>query len=304
MTPDTRDTDITVTGLAAAFVLLWNSGFIGAEYGLPYAGPFTLLFWRYVALTLFLVVLVKLRGLALWPGLDAAAHASFVGVLSHGVWLGCVLMALDREVPAGIVALVVALQPLVTGAFSGVVVGERTERYQWLGLLIGFCGVAIAVGARLEGDDEASLFGYLIPFGSVVAITAASLFQRRRETKGQTLPLDMALLYQSLSTAVVLTVPALLVEHLATEWTVPFLATMAWLVLGVSLGAYGAMWLLLARTDATRVASLFYLGPPVTMIMAWIAFGDVLWISDVAGLAVAGVGVLLVQSRPAASRTS
>jgi drug/metabolite transporter (DMT)-like permease len=283
--------------MALAFVLLWNSGFIGAEYGLPYAGPFTLLFWRYLALTTVLLLYLLFRGRALWRGLPAAAHASFVGVLAHGVWLGCVLVALARGVPAGIVALVVALQPLTTGAFSGLAVGERTNRYQWLGLVMGFCGVAISIGARLESDDTASAFGYLVPFGSVVAITAASLLQRRQETTGRTLPLDVTLYYQSLATTIAFAVPALFVERLATEWTVPFLATMAWLILAVSLGAYGLMWLLLARIDATRVASLFYFGPPVTMVMAWIAFGDVLWITDVIGLAVAAFGVLLVNVR-------
>lgn len=284
-------------GLSLAFVLLWNSGFIGAEYGLPYTGPFTLLFWRYLVLAAVLLLYLGLRGRARWPGSLAVAHAAFVGVMAHGVWLGCVLLALERGVPAGIVALVVALQPLVTGAFSGPVVGERTNRYQWLGLVLGFCGVAIAVGARLDIADAASVFGYLIPFGSVVAITAASLLQRRLETGGRAhrLPVDVALFYQSLATALVAAVPALVAEQVATQWEPTFLATMLWLILGVSLGAYGVMWLLLARLDATRVASLFYLGPPVTMLMAWVAFGDTLRASDVMGLGLAALGVLLVQ---------
>lgn len=298
-----RNTGAVTFGMAVAFVFLWNSGFIGAEFGLPYAGPFTLLFWRYAALTIILLLYLLLSGRPLWPGLRAAGHASFVGILAHGVWLGCVLIALARGVPAGIVALVVALQPLTTGAFSGFVVGERTNLYQWLGLAVGFCGVAISVGARLDGDDTGSVFGYLIPFGSVVAITTASLLQRRQETTGRPPSLDVALYYQSFATTIALAPPALIVEGFATEWTPPFLATMAWLILAVSLGAYGLMWLLLRRIDATRVASLFYFGPPVTMVMAWIAFADVLWITDVIGLSVAAFGVLLVHVRRKASRS-
>lgn len=286
--------------LATAFVLLWNSGFIGAEYGLPYAGPMTLLFWRYLALTLLLGVYLAVRDRLRWPGRASAGHAALVGVLAHGVWLGCVLVALDLDVPAGIVALVVALQPLVTGALSGLVTGERTSLAQWFGLIVGFAGVTIAVGARLRLDGNASLVGLLAPFGSVVAITIASLLERRSSLRGGEghLAVDMALFYQSLGTALALALPALLVEELATEWTPTFMTTMAWLIVAVSLGAYGLMWILLARTDATRVASLFYLGPPVTAVMAWVAFGDVPLATDWLGMAVVGIGVALVQFAP------
>lgn len=286
--------------LAAAFVFLWNSGFIGAEYGLPYAGPLTLLYWRYLALTLLLGAYLALRGNLRWPGIPSVSHAVVVGVLAHGVWLGCVLVALERDVPASIVALVVALQPLATGAFSGLATGERTSVAQWIGLLVGFAGVVIAVGARLRLDGGASLVGLLAPFGSVVAITIASLLERRSSLRGgeRHLPVDAALFYQSLGTAVALALPALLVEDLATEWTPTFLTTMAWLIVAVSLGAYGLMWILLARTDATRVASLFYLGPPVTAVMAWLAFGDELVLTDWLGMAVVGMGVALVQLAP------
>lgn len=270
-------------GLGVAFVILWNSGFIGAEYGLPYAGTFTLLFWRYVALTVILLGFLLARGQALWPGLPAVCSAGFVGVLAHGCWLSFVLLSLDMGVPAGIIALVVALQPLATGAFSGMATGERTDFRQWLGLLTGFCGVAIAVGGSLAGPGSVPVMGYVLPVGSVVAITVASLFQRRQDQASRALPLPIALLYQSAATALVLLPAALAVEGLAADWQPPFILTMSWLVLGVSLGAYGAMWLLLARLDATRVASLFYLGPPVTMLMAWLAFGDPVYATDLAG---------------------
>lgn len=294
-----------IFGLELLFVLLWNSGFIGAEYGLPYAGPWTLLFWRYAALTTLLGLWLGLRGRLTWPGEGAVGHAALVGVLAHGAWLSCVLVSLDLGVAVGIVALVTALQPLLVGALSGPVLGERTHSLQWLGLILGFCGVVIAVGARLSDDAAVPPGAYLVPFGSVIAITAASLLQRRRELHGAPTRLADAtvLLYQSAATALALLLPAWFLESFSTEWTPSFIATMSWLVLMVSLGAYWCMWRLLVRHDATRVASLFYLSPPVTMLMAWAAFGDQLIPSDVLGLAVAGVGVALVY-RPGLRRRS
>ena len=283
--------------LAAGFVLFWNSGFIGAEYGLPYTDPFTLLFWRYLALTLILLLYLLVTGRFRWVGWSAASTSMLVGVLAHGVWLSCVLLALNHDVPAGIVALVVALQPMATGAFSGLVVNEPTPLFRWLGLVVGFGGVAITVLSRINFNDASSIFGYLIPLGSVIGITTASLIQRKMEVekKAYRLPVDLALFYQSLATTLALALPAIFLENLVTQWAPEFIYTMIWLVIAVSLGAYALMWLLLERIDATRVASLFYLGPPVTMIMAWVAFGDVLRMMDLVGLIVVFVGVLLTQ---------
>lgn len=283
--------------LAIGFVLLWNSGFIGAESALPNTRPLTLLFWRYWALALVLFGYLVVRRRLRWPGFRTAMVSGLVGVLAHGVWLGCVFYSLEYGVPAGIIALVVALQPMVTGAFSGLVTGERTPLLSWIGLSIGFVGVMIAVVTRTDLTDAGSIFAFFIPFGSVIAITAASLIQRRLELKGGAarLAVDLGLFYQSLGVAVAVTVPAILVEGLAVQWTPAFIGAMAWLILGVSLAAYALMWMLIARIDATRVASLFYFGPPVTMVMAWAAFGDRILSSDLIGLGIVAIGVLLTQ---------
>nr|WP_281286811.1 DMT family transporter [Gracilimonas mengyeensis] len=283
--------------LAAGFVLLWNSGFIGAEYGLPYTGPFTLVFWRYMALTLLLVIFLVIKNRLRWVGWRVAFFNMLIGLLAHGVWLTCVLFALDNNVPAGIIALVVALQPMATGALAGLVTGERTNIFQWIGLILGFSGILVTVGFRIDFGSYQSVFGYLIPLLSVAGITIASLIQRRADIydKGEKLPLDLTLFYQSLATTVVVFFPAVFVENLYTEWEPVFIYTMIWLILAVSLGAYGLMWLLIERLETTKVASLFYLGPPVTMLMAWLAFGDTIKWMDITGLAIVLVGVIFTQ---------
>jgi drug/metabolite transporter (DMT)-like permease len=281
--------------LIAGFVLCWNSGFIGAEYALRYSGPFALLFWRYVLLSVLLFVHLALRRRLKWPGWRAALTAVWVGILAHGVWLGCVLVSLRYGVPAGIVALVVALQPMTTGALSGPVVGERTPPMRWVGLAIGLTGVVVAVWARTDLTNTQSLVACWIPFGSVAAITIASLIERRLDVqqREKRLSLDEDLFYQALGTALVAAVPAWLQEGLVTDWSVEYVGALLWLVLGVSLAAYAIMWRLIERLDATRVAGLFYFGPPVTMVMGWAAFGDRLTVSDLAGLSIVAVGVLL-----------
>jgi drug/metabolite transporter (DMT)-like permease len=196
------------------------------------------------------------------------------------------------------VALVVALQPLATGALSGPVTGERTHWRQWAGLLTGFAGVAVAVLARTDFSRADSMLAYALPFGSALAITVASLIDRKREltVRSGRVPIDLSLFYQALGTVLAVVLPALLLEGLATRWTPVFTGVMLWLVVAVSLVAYSMMWILVARIDTTRVASLFYFGPPVTMVMAWIAFGDQVLPTDLIGLLIVAAGVLLSQN--------
>ncbi|MFP4208125.1 MAG: DMT family transporter [Wenzhouxiangella sp.] len=282
--------------LIAAFVLLWNSGFIGAEFGLDYAGVFALLWWRYGLLVLLLLGFLALRGRLFWPGWRPVGLTALVGLLAHGVWLSCVMMSLEIGIPAGIVALVVALQPMTVGALAGRVTGEPTSARSWIGLIVGFIGVAIAVAGQARLNENVSPVLFLVPFGAVLAFTIASLLQRWIEiySPGDHVPVSLALFYQALATVLVATFPALLLEGLGVHWTAEFVAIQAWLVVAVSLGAYALMWKLIERMDATRVASLFYLGPPVTMLMAWIGLGDTLQTTDLVGLLVTSAGVVLV----------
>ncbi len=279
--------------LAITFIFLWNSGFIGAEYGLSYAGPFSMLFWRYLILTLVLFFYILIRGRFQWFGWSVTFRQMTIGALAHGAWLGCVHLALKNDVPAGIVALIVALQPIATGAFSGMVTGEEPSMRRWIGLIIGFAGVAITVLARIDFSDAGSVFGYLIPLGSVTAITIASLMERRMDLKNgsQKMPLDLDLFYQSFATTALFVLPAIFMEKFHVRWEMEFIYIMLWVIFAVSLSAYALMWLLIERMDTTRVASLFYFGPPVTMFMAWLAFDDKLLLTDVVGLVVVMAGV-------------
>lgn len=285
--------------LSIGFILLWNSGFIGAEYALPDTKPLTLLFWRYWLLAFLLFLYLTLRRRLAWPGSKAVGIAFLVGILAHGVWLGCVFYSLEYGVPAGIVALVVALQPMTTATLSGLVTGERTPLIGWVGLLIGFGGVMVAVLARTNLTDMKSVVAFFIPFGSVAAITVASLIQRRLELQknARRLTWDISLFFQSLGVALVVTIPAIFFEGLAVEWTPMFIGSMLWLILGVSLAAYALMWILIARVNATRVASLFYFGPPVTMVMAWTAFGDQILATDLIAIGIIAAGVILTQMK-------
>lgn len=286
----------TTVALAVGFIFFWNSGFVGAEYGLAYAGPFTQRFWRYLGVTLLMFGYLILRRRFRWLTWNKAYPQLIIGILAHGVWLSCSLFAIVEGVPAGIVALIVSLQPITTGAMEGIITGQHTTAQQWIGLVIGFLGVALPIVFRIEIGSE-SVIKYLIPIGSIVAITIASLYQRQRlyDQSIKTVRLDVSLFYQGLGTAIALFLPALLVENLATDWAAEFIFTLSWLTIAVSLFAYYFMWMLIDRISATRVASLFYLGPPVTLLMAWLMFGDQIETWDIIGLVIIVAGLAITQ---------
>lgn len=287
-----------ILAVEGAFLVLWSSGFIGAKYGLPYAGTFTLLFFRYLMLSVVLFGWLAMTGkLRRIGNKKQIRHAVFIGLLAHFVWLVAALEATDLGVPPGTVALIAALQPMVTGILAGPVLGERVNGWQWGGLFAGFIGVLLVVGDRVEIDDTVPWWAYSVPLISTLSLTLATLYQRSLETRTSDgfLPVINNLAVQCAATTIVLLPFAAGVEGMNAQWNAEFIFALAWLTFVVSLGAYGMLIFLVKKCPATRVASLLYLTPPVTMIMDYLAFGNLVTINGLIGLVIAAVGVFLVR---------
>ncbi|WP_114392415.1 DMT family transporter [Oleisolibacter albus] len=286
----TRDSAWT-RAAPALFVLLWSTGFIGGKLGLPYAGPLTFLLLRLAAVTL-LLGLVALVTRAPWPRTPAeAGHIAVAGLLVHATYLGGVFSAIKAGVPAGTTALIVGVQPLLTALAAGPLLGERLSRRQWLGFALGLTGVALVVWEKLSLGNLAGLVYAVL---ALLGITAGTLYQKRFCT-GMDLRSGTALQYAA--SALLLGVLAPLCETMQVDWTGEFLFALAWLCLVLSVGAIFLLFALIRRGAASRVASLFYLTPPVTAVMAWLLFGETLGWPALAGMGVVALGVALVLRR-------
>lgn len=277
------------------FVLLWSTGFIGARYGLPYAEPFTFLVIRFALTLVLLVPLVWLmRGS--WPNNRSLwGHAAVSGCLVHGIYLSGVFYAIDLGMPAGLGALLVGLQPLVTAILAGPLLGERLSTLQWGGLLLGLVGIGLVLGGKL---DPASLqfegFGWsaLACIGAaLVGISCGTLYQKRYCTG---MPLLGGAVIQYLGALALTGLGSLALEQRQIEWNSTFILTLAWLVLVLSIAAILLLMALIKRGAASRVASLFYLVPPVTALEAWWLFDEQLPMLSLVGMAIAIAGVVLV----------
>jgi drug/metabolite transporter (DMT)-like permease len=283
--------DAAVFAAPAVFVLLWASGFIGAKFGLPYAEPMTFLAIR-MAAVVALLGLIAMVTRPRWPDRAGMAHSAVTGLLVHGCYLGGVFISIDQRLPAGIAALVVGLQPVLTSTLANRLLGERVTPRQWSGLLLGIAGVYLVVHGRTEG--EAPLFAWGAATIALVSITIGTLYQKRF---GGGIDWRSGLFIQYVAATVLFAAGAFAFDSGRVQWTGEFVFAVAWLVFVLSVGAIWLLYFLIRRQAATRVVSLFYLTPPITALMAWALFDERLAPLAILGMAVCVVGVALVNWR-------
>ena len=280
------------------FVVLWSTGFIVSKAGLPYAEPLTFLAVRFLLVLAIMLPVTLVMG-ARWPRGMTVLHVAWVGVLVQTGYLAGIYVAISRGVPAGLSALIVGAQPLLTAALSARLTGEQIAGRQWLGLAIGFAGIALVMVDRLAfGGSDA--IGLLLCVVAVIAITIGSLHQKRH-CVGADLRSGAVIQYAAAVLPVMILAP--LFETMAIHWTMPFVVSMAWLVLVLSIGAISLYYVLIRRGAAARVASMFYLVPPTTALMGYALFGETLSLITVLGMVLAALGVALVNRTNGANRS-
>ena len=273
------------------FVVLWSTGFIGAKLGLPDCEPLTLLSLRYAAV-LLLMGAVALATRAPWPASGAQwMHIGVSGLLVHAVYLGGVFTAIRLGLPAGVTALVVGLQPVLTALGAGLFLRERVRATQWAGLGLGLAGVVLVVSNKVAGGPSAAAL--LVPAViALVGITAGTLYQKRFCAS---FDLRTGSVVQFLPCLAVTALAAWHTETMVVHWTPAFMFALGWLVLVLSLGAVSLLNVLIRSGSAVNVASLFYLTPPTTALIAWAMFGETLTGLALAGMALAVLGVWLAR---------
>ncbi len=270
------------------FVVLWSSAFVTAKLGVMEAEPLTFLGVRFALAAVFMALLATAVS-APWPrGLRAIGHAAVVGLLIHAIYLGGVFIAIRRGLPSGVAALIVSLQPLLTGALSGVLLDEPVTARRWLGLGLGILGTGLVLEQKLGlGGDVWSVVSAGI---ALLAITLGTIYQKRF---GAGMDLRTGTAVQYTVSAVVLLAIAAETETMRIVWTPMLIAVMAWMTIAISFGAITLYFMLIRRGAAARVASLMYLVPPLTALIAWPLFGETLGPLALVGMALAAIGVAL-----------
>ena len=283
--------------MPAVFVLIWSTGFIVAQFGLPYAPPFTFLAIRFFCSLLCFLVWIKLAG-AQWPqGRAQWLHLCVVGLMTHAGYLGGVWLAVKSGMGSGLAALVVGLQPVLTALWvashfggHGAQDSQRVLPRQWLGLALGLGGLVLVVWHKLGIGAEATALTLGATVFALLCITAGTLYQKQFVVKTDVRSANAV----QIAAALLVMLPFAFFESEAIVWNAPFVGALAWSVVVLTLGGSSLLYLLIQRGAATSVTSLMYLVPPTTALMAWVLFDEAITTATVAGTALTAIGVSLV----------
>ncbi|WP_027527208.1 DMT family transporter [Bradyrhizobium sp. Ec3.3] len=273
------------------FVLLWSTGFIATKSVVNNADPLTYLAIR-MAIVVGLMAIIVAIARPKWPDGTGIAHSAVAGILVHGFYLGGTAIAIAHSIPAGLSALIPGLQPILTSTIANRWLGERVTPLQWGGLLLGLGGVVLILHNR-PMTGEAGL-GWLASVVSLISITLGTLYQRRYCNH---IDWRAGNLVQYVAVTLFFATGAFAFEDRVVHWTREFVLGLAWLAVVLSIGSIGLLYWLIRHSAATAVASLFYLVPAVTALMAYLLFGERLDAVAVAGMAICAAAVFLVNKR-------
>ena len=277
----------------ALFVCLWATGFIGARLGMPYSEPGTFLTIRFSSAFLVLA-LVAIVFKAHWPGIRLALHSVAIGALLHGFYLGAVFWSIDRGMPAGVSAVIVGLQPLLTAILAGWILGEVITRQHWIGIALGFLGVVFVLAPKIDiadsGINHATILASVL---GMISVTIGTIYQKQ---VGSSSDLKSGTALQYLGAAIPVATLSLTLETRQIDWSNEMIFAMAWAILVLSfLAVFLLMWLI-RQGSVAKLSTMFFLVPGVAAVMAYFLFGETLVPVQLVGMFLCAIAVALASN--------
>lgn len=277
--------------IAPLFVLIWSTGFIIARFAMPYVEPATFLFWRCIGVLITMACLSVVWRMH-WPSWSQTKHIAVAGILLQFGYLLGVYFAVHLGMTAGLVAIIVGLQPILTAWFAAWV-SEKVTGRQWIGLVFGFTGVALVVVGKI-GFAQIPLSSYLLAFAALLSITFGTLYQKKfcpvfdlRAGSSIQFGVSAVLCFACMS----------FFESGVMVWNAPVIGSLLWAIFPLSIGSISLLFMMIRKGAATKVTSFLYLTPPTTAAMAWLLFDEPFTLLMAAGLALTMTGVVLVNSK-------
>ena len=270
------------------FILLWSSAFITTKPIVDNSDPFSALAFRFffVAVGFFLfslyfnnTIIVKQKNLI---------ESIFSGVLFHGFYLGGVFFSISIGMPAGIAALIVTLQPILTNLLSGPILEEKISIKQWIGAILGFIGAVLVLGFDLGKDIP--IFGLIATIIALIAITSSTIWQKKLSNN---LPLSVSNFYQAVGGCLFHTLVVIFFAKPFIDFNATFLIAMSHQIFLVSFGAFTILMFLIKKNSASKTVSIFFLIPAISAFMGWFFLEEILTKVDLIGFFIATIGVYI-----------
>ena len=270
------------------FILLWSSAFITTKPIVDNSDPFSALAFRFffVAVGFFLfslyfnnTIIVKQKNLI---------ESILSGVLFHGFYLGGVFFSISIGMPAGIAALIVTLQPILTNLLSGPILEEKISIKQWIGAILGFIGAVLVLGFDLGKDIP--IFGLIATIIALIAITSSTIWQKKLSNN---LPLSVSNFYQAVGGCLFHTLVVIFFAKPFIDFNPTFLIAMSHQIFLVSFGAFTILMFLIKKNSASKTVSIFFLIPAISAFMGWFFLEEILTKVDLIGFFIATIGVYI-----------
>ena len=274
------------------FIILWASAFVTSKAIVDDSSPFAALSFRFGLVSLGFFIFCVFTNSKIILSFNDFIKASIIGICFHGLYLGGVFYAISENLSVGITAIIVSLQPILTAIFAGPFLKEVVTWKQWVGIILGFFGTLLVIG--MDIGESIPIIGLIASLIGLTAITSGTLLQRKI---GGNIPLATSNLYQAFSAFIFLLMITFLFEKSFINFSLNFILSMSWQVIFVSFGAFTILQYLINTGTASRTATLFFLVPPVSVVMAWLFLNEKMTNLDIGGLIIATLGVYIATRR-------
>ena len=274
------------------FIIIWSSGFIVSRLGMPFSEPMTFLFLRFSGVCVLMLPIILWKKIP-WPSPQQILYIAVAGSLLQFGYLAGVWISVRAGMPAGLSALIVGLQPILTALFA-YFIAEKINSRQWLGLFLGLIGVVLVLSAKLN-THGVTISNILWNVFALISITAGTIYQKKY---CPSFDLRIGSFIQFMTSASISGLAAIAFETRVVQWSNEMIGALVWSIFFISIGAISLLFVLIRRGNATKVSSIMYLTPPTTAVLAWIFFKEPLTPIIVIGTIVTSLGVLLVNQSP------
>ena len=271
------------------FILLWSSAFITTKPIVDNSDPFSALAFRFFFVAIGFCFYSLYSKNSIFIKKKNLIESILSGVLFHGFYLGGVFFSISIGMPAGIAALIVTLQPILTNILSGPILNEKISFKQWIGAFLGFVGAILVLG--LDLGSEIPVAGLIATIIALIAITSSTIWQKKLSYN---LPLPVSNFYQALGGCLFHTLIVILFAKPYIDFTTTFFLAMGHQIFLVSFGAFTILMFLIKKNSASKTVSIFFLIPAVSAFMGWFFLDEILTIVDLIGFFIASLGVYIV----------
>ena len=270
------------------FILLWSSAFITTKPIIDNSDPFSALAFRFFIVACGFFIFSIFTNKKILINKRNFLESFFSGVLFHGLYLGGVFFSISRGMPTAIAALIVTLQPILTNALSGPILGEKVTYKQWSGVILGFIGATLVLG--IDIGSEIPIIGLVATLIALSAITISTIWQKKLSNN---LPLSVSNTYQATGGFIFHLLIVIFFANPDIQFTKTFVIAMSHQIFLVSFGAFTILMFLIKHNSASKTVSIFFLIPPTSALMAWFFLGETFTVWDLVGFIITSIGVFI-----------